>query len=281
MEKSGQSFYYHADGLSSITELTNQSGTVVQRYTYSSFGKVESQLDANFLQPYTYTSRESDTESQLYYYRMRTYDALIGRFLQEDPIGVSGSVNVYNYLGGNPVGEIDPLGLDAVNNLANLSAGLGDTISLGLTSWVRKKLEINDVIDECSWSYSFGKWAGWLHGIATSGAGLLNGGARTVLWSGGEAARNAARSAGGKLLEDTLGGKALNLVNDNLVTVPMSVWKAASAVFAANAKGEVKVIIREVRPGSVYNTIERPILDFINRLHTAINGSPATKIILR
>ena len=48
MEKNAQPFYYHADGLGSITEITNQSGTVVQRYTYSSFGKIESQLDPNF-----------------------------------------------------------------------------------------------------------------------------------------------------------------------------------------------------------------------------------------
>ena len=56
MEKGGQSFHYHADGLGSITELTNQTGSVAQRYTYSSFGKIESQLDASFVQAYTYTS---------------------------------------------------------------------------------------------------------------------------------------------------------------------------------------------------------------------------------
>ena len=69
MEKNAQSFYYHADGLGSITELTNQAGTVVQRYTYSSFGKIESQLDASFVQPYTFTARELDGEIGLYYYR--------------------------------------------------------------------------------------------------------------------------------------------------------------------------------------------------------------------
>ncbi len=74
MEKNAQSFYYHADGLGSITELTNQSGTVAQRYSYSSFGKIESQLDPNFVQPYTFTSREFDPETGLYYYRARTYD---------------------------------------------------------------------------------------------------------------------------------------------------------------------------------------------------------------
>jgi len=50
MERSGQSFFYHADALGTITEITDQSGTVAQSYTYSSFGKIESQLDPNFIQ---------------------------------------------------------------------------------------------------------------------------------------------------------------------------------------------------------------------------------------
>lgn len=73
MEKGGASFFYHADGLGSITEITNQSGTVVQAYTYSSFGKIESQLDPNFVQPYTFTAREFDSETGLYFYRARYY----------------------------------------------------------------------------------------------------------------------------------------------------------------------------------------------------------------
>ena len=90
MEKNAQSFYYHADGLGSITEITNQSGTVVQRYAYSSFGKIESQLDPNFVQPYTFTAREFDPETGLHFYRTRTYDSSVGRFVQPDPIGFFG-----------------------------------------------------------------------------------------------------------------------------------------------------------------------------------------------
>jgi RHS repeat-associated protein len=111
MEKNNQSFYYHADGLGSITELTNQSGTVAQRYAYSSFGKIESQLDPSFVQPYTYTSREFDPETGLYYYRARAYDSATGRFLQEDPIGLQGGINRYLMAANNPINWNDPLGL--------------------------------------------------------------------------------------------------------------------------------------------------------------------------
>ena len=112
MEKSGASFYYHADGLGSITEMTNQTGIVAQRYTYSSFGKLESQLDPNIVQPHTFTSRELDSETGLHFYRKRYYDSSTGRFLQEDPITfLSGDSNFYRYVRDNPVIYTDPSGL--------------------------------------------------------------------------------------------------------------------------------------------------------------------------
>jgi len=136
MEKAGTSFFYHADGLTSITDITNQSGTPVQRYTYSSFGKIESQLDPSFVQPYTFTAREFDPEADLHFYRARTYDSTTGRFLQEDPIlspfiptvGLNQlrsspvwalpslirnpqSLTPHVYVSNNPVNRIDPAGL--------------------------------------------------------------------------------------------------------------------------------------------------------------------------
>lgn len=127
MEKGGASFFYHADGLGSIAEITNQSGTVAQSYTYSSFGKIESQLDPNFIQPYTFTAREFDPETDLYFNRGRTYDWRTGRFVQRDlfldlvmrsmpspaqAISLNTQVlNGYSYVEGRPVTHLDPLGL--------------------------------------------------------------------------------------------------------------------------------------------------------------------------
>jgi len=110
MEKAGASFFYHADGLGSITEITNQSGTIVQAYTYSSFGKIESQLDPTFVQPYTFTAREFDPETGLYHYRERQYDWRTGRFTTQDPIGFLGGINFYVYVWNNPAKFTDPFG---------------------------------------------------------------------------------------------------------------------------------------------------------------------------
>ena len=111
MEKGSQSFFYHADGLGSITEITDSTGVLKQSYTYSSFGKIESQLDPNFIQPYTFTAREFDPETELYHLRRRTYNPNTGTFLQQDPIGFLGGINFYTYGENNPIIIVDPYGL--------------------------------------------------------------------------------------------------------------------------------------------------------------------------
>ena len=281
VEKSGQSFYYHADGLSSITELTNQSGAVVQRYTYSSFGKIESQLDSNFVQPYAYTAREADSESGLNFYRTRYYDPSIGRFFQQDFIGFIGGNNFYSYVGNNPVYFVDPLGLDALDWTANYSAGFGDMVTFGLTNYIRQGLGVNHVVDLCSTAYSAGWWTGMFHQLAFSGAGAFSGGARSVFYSG-EGSLEAARAGkgAGRLLEDTLGGKLLNII-DQRYPIPDGIWSEVSRIFSLNAKGDAQVFLRNPDPAKTWSMVEKPLLDIVNKIHSAVGGTPATKIVLR
>lgn len=108
MERSGQAYYYHADHLGSIRALTDGVGAVVRTYTYDSFGRIVAQT-GNVLNPYSYTARQFDPEIGLHYYRMRTYDPLNGRFLQKDLIRADS--NPYPYVLNNPLGWIDPYGL--------------------------------------------------------------------------------------------------------------------------------------------------------------------------
>jgi RHS repeat-associated protein len=132
MEKGGQGFFYQADGLGSITEITDSAGAIKQRYTYSSYGKIESQLDPNFIQPYTFTSRELDSETDLYFYRARYYDADVGRFLQADLIGFAGGSNFYTGVNNNPATFIDPYGLYA----GPISPGSGPFPAIDLQSGI-------------------------------------------------------------------------------------------------------------------------------------------------
>ncbi len=113
MQRSGNVWYYHTDGLGSVTAMTDSAGTVVQTYSYDSFGNIVSQT-GSIQQPYTYTGREYDSETGMYYYRARYYDTITGRFISKDPIGFLGGLNLYGYVGNNPVNWIDPLGLDYI-----------------------------------------------------------------------------------------------------------------------------------------------------------------------
>jgi RHS repeat-associated protein len=110
VQRGSATSFYHADGLGSIVVLTNAAGSVVQTYSYDSFGNITPSGSIN--QPYTYTAREYDYETGLYYYRARYYDPKAGRFVTRDPIGFEGGdVNLYGYVKNNPISFVDPYGL--------------------------------------------------------------------------------------------------------------------------------------------------------------------------
>ena len=112
--EANERFTYHTDGLGSITDLTDTTGAVTQSYVYDSFGNIVRQ-NGTLINPYTYTGREFDLESGLFYYRARYYDPRIGRFLSEDPIEYFDSLNLYEYLWGNPINWVDPYGLSVTS----------------------------------------------------------------------------------------------------------------------------------------------------------------------
>src|SRR5207253_408203 len=69
MLRSSTTSYYQADGLGSVTSLSNGTGSLAQTYSFDSFGKTTP--TGSLVNPFQYTGRESDTETGLYYYRAR------------------------------------------------------------------------------------------------------------------------------------------------------------------------------------------------------------------
>lgn len=105
---SGSLTYFHADALGSIIKRTDGVGAVIHEYRYDSWGNIE--LGAG--EPgHAFTAREWDPEIGLHYYRARYYDAGMGRFISQDPIGLSGGLNMYMYARANAVRFTDPSGL--------------------------------------------------------------------------------------------------------------------------------------------------------------------------
>jgi len=116
--------YYQADGLGSITSLSNSSGTNVETYAYDSFGNLTAS-SGSLTNRFRYAAREFDSETGLYYYRFRYFDSAAGRFLNEDPIGFSGGTNFYAYVGNHSTDFVDPKGLLRVCcRPANLGGGV-------------------------------------------------------------------------------------------------------------------------------------------------------------
>ena len=122
--------YLHEDGLGSTYLLSNPSGTIVERYTYTAFGEVSAtdHTGASISNPSTrflYTGREWLSQVGLNDHRNRFYLPSLGRWLSRDPIGENGGINLYGYVENNPIIYYDPLGL------FNWSKGLVGMINIG------------------------------------------------------------------------------------------------------------------------------------------------------
>ena len=102
--------YFLTDHLGSTNALTDSSGAISEQTAYDSFGNATTNLSTR----YQFTGREFDSFTNLHYYRARFYDANLGRFISEDPIGLTGGINQFGYVGNNAQNLIDPNGTDGV-----------------------------------------------------------------------------------------------------------------------------------------------------------------------
>lgn len=107
--------YYHADAGGNITCLINSNQIVVARYLYDPFGNVIAASGPMAqVNKYRFSSKEFQENSGLYYYGYRSYDPSLQRWLNRDPLGEAGGINLYGFVGNDPINLIDDSGLSAI-----------------------------------------------------------------------------------------------------------------------------------------------------------------------
>jgi RHS repeat-associated protein len=144
MLRSGATSYYHADGLGSLTSLSNSAGALAQTYTYDSFGK-QTASSGSLTNPFQYTGRELDSETGLYFYRARYYDPSTGRFLSEDPLQHDGGNNFYAYVLNDPLNLTDAFGKQS----NSVDSALTQAIARGDSAEIEEILEdAKDVLSD-------------------------------------------------------------------------------------------------------------------------------------
>ncbi|SAE51895.1 Rhs family protein [Enterobacter hormaechei] len=118
-QSSGEIYWFNTDLNGAPLEVTDERGAVRWSGQYGSFGEVRHQSEgfsrlvnrsAMAHQPLRYAGQYADGETGLHYNLFRYYDPQVGRFIVQDPIGLNGGWNLYQYAP-NPLGWIDPLGL--------------------------------------------------------------------------------------------------------------------------------------------------------------------------
>ena len=115
--------YVHADGLGTPRAVTNSAGSAVWTCTYkdSPFGEQQPVRVNGYVLNLRYAGQYYDAESGTTYNMARSYDPTVGRYMQSDPIGLSGGITTYGYVRLSPLMAIDARGLDDTQCMMNYS----------------------------------------------------------------------------------------------------------------------------------------------------------------
>ena len=166
MIKGGVTYRIISDHLGSPRiVMDSATGEIAQRIDYDAWGRVVADTTPGF-QPFGFAGGLYDPDTGLVRFGARDYDPEIGRWVTKDPRGLAAGTNVYAYVGADPINRIDPEGLDWLDGVGDFFAGFGDTLTtipftkFSLTRWIRKKLDVDDVVDPCSIAHKAGQLAG-------------------------------------------------------------------------------------------------------------------------
>jgi len=157
----GKVLYFHYDQLGSTSLVTDSDANIVSQVNYEPYGALADSSGEDTFRP-KFTGKEYDSNSELYYFGARYYNADLGRFLTPDPAQQYFSPYVYG--NGDPLSGTDPNGEDF--GLTILIIAIGATAGAYMGGTV-----VNDTYNPASWDWDSGKtWAGIVGGGVIGGA---------------------------------------------------------------------------------------------------------------
>ena len=108
--------YFHADHLGTTRHMSVGEGDVFEPAAYTAFGEQVSGMDFARFGYAGAWGYQANPGFPFLHVGARYYDPASGRFLQRDPIGGVGGLNVYQYVKNSPGGATDPTGLRAIQD---------------------------------------------------------------------------------------------------------------------------------------------------------------------
>ena len=109
--ESGSAYYVFANQLGAPLVVEDASGRPVWRCAYSAYGLAHVDPGSRIAYHLRFPGHYLDTETGLHYNRFRYYSPELGRYLQPDPEGIRGGLNLYAYTE-NPLVQVDVRGLN-------------------------------------------------------------------------------------------------------------------------------------------------------------------------
>ena len=112
-----ETHYYTCDGNGNVGQLIDMGTSGISaHYQYDPFGNTTHLKDFDTTgvvhdNPYRFSTKFTDDETDLVYYGYRFYNTNLGRWGSRDPVGERGGANVYNFVKNTPINSFDYLGL--------------------------------------------------------------------------------------------------------------------------------------------------------------------------
>lgn len=156
----------HYDYNGNVIALTNSLGLSVGYFEYDAFGRTDSSGGtAAALNRFRFSTKYTDAETGYLYYGHRFYHPTLGRFINRDPSGEAGGLNLYAFCANNAVNSYDYLGLDA--EIIGEDGGAPAVTGLVLAGLDRMVASQSDIAK--TWNEKFGDFLDRYHDpLATS-----------------------------------------------------------------------------------------------------------------